>query len=168
MDRTKVSRNELARFIGCSGQTISKYARQPGFPQPDGADKLDAVECIAWWLTQKAPRAKQRELYGKLSGVLGIETNGEAEAEKPASIAEEHERLDLQLKAHKVSKAIGDCVAFADIRSIVGKLASGIREACGQVNDISGRDVLPLFEAAFSRFEAELDEAQEHAGEPGL
>lgn len=163
MDRSRVTRSEFGRLVGVSSQTASKYARLPGFPDPDQNDKIEAFAAICWWVVHKAPRPIQRELHSQLGVALGIAT--EVPEDRPLSIAEETERLDLQLKAHKVLRAVGEAVLFSDIRGIVGRLASAIREACQQVNAASGRDVLPLFEAAFDQFEEELKDAQQEAGE---
>ncbi|MFO0979674.1 MAG: hypothetical protein U0996_24965 [Planctomycetaceae bacterium] len=110
-----------------------------------------------WWLVHRAPKTIRNEVAGQ----LGIEIRSD-----PEDLSIESERLDLRLKAHKVSKAIGDAVSFADIRSIIGDLAREIRQACDKVNAATGRDVLPLFDRAFSSFEESLSAAQESASDP--
>jgi len=103
----------------------------------------------------RAPKKLQRELHADLRASLGLSDDGTATVSDDMS---ESDRLDLQLKAHKVARAVGDCVSFTDIRGIVSKMAANIRQACAGVNAVCGRDVLPLFDEAFDAFEAELDQ----------
>lgn len=152
------SLTEIGRMVGVSANAMATYAKMSGFPEADENGKRPSMPCIAWWLTHKAPEKLQRQLHGELSDSLGIANDGSVAA---ADNMSESDRLDLQLKAHKVAKAVGDAVSFADIRGIVGTLAANIRQACAGVNAATGRDVLPLFDQAFDEFEASLDESIE-------
>ncbi len=156
------SLSELGRVIGVSAQSMSKYAKLGGFPRSTDGDRWEAMPVALWWLQHRAKVKLQREVHSGLSAALGIAGDG---ATLPADQMSQSDQLDLQLKAHKVSRAIGDTVSFSDIRNIVGELASEIRQACASVNAATGRDVLPLFEEAFDRFEASLTDTSLHAGE---
>lgn len=156
------SLSELGRVIGVSAQSMSKYAKLGGFPRATDGDRREAMPVIVWWLQHRAKVKLQRELHTGLSSVLGIAGDGETPA---ADLMSPGDQLDLQLKAHKVARAIGDCVSFTDIRAIVGELASEIRLACASVNVATGRDVLPLFEEAFDKFEESLNQKAIQAGE---
>lgn len=151
------SQAELARMLGVSAQAVSKYSKEPGFPRADRDGLREAVPVFQWWIVNRAPKAIRNEVAGQ----LGLEVQNE-----PEDLSSESEKLDLRLKAHKVSKAIGDVVSFSDVRGIIGDLAREIRQACEKVNAATGRDVLPMFEEAFNRFEESLIHAQESASDP--
>lgn len=154
--KSAFSLTEISRMVGLSAQTLSKYSKQQGFPAAsDKSGKYEALPVIQWWFLNRAPKKLQRELHADLRASLGLTDDGAATVSDDMS---ESDRLDLQLKAHKVSKAVGDCVSFTDIRGIVSKMAANIRQACAGVNAACGRDVLPLFDEAFDEFEAELDQ----------
>ena len=149
------SLTEIGRMLGISAQSMSKYSKEPGFPPETKDGKREAMPCIQWWFEHRAPKKLQRELHADLRKSLGLSDDGTATVSDELS---ESDRLDLQLKSHKVARAIGDCVSFTDIRGIVSKMAANIRQACAGVNAATGRDVLPLFDEAFDEFEAELDQ----------
>lgn len=152
------SLTEIGRMLGVSAQTMSKYSKQPGFPPASDDGKREAMPAIEWWFLHRAPKKMQRQLHAELRASLGLSADGSTPVEPQMS---ESDRLDLALKSHKVSRAIGDCVSFADIRGIVGNLATNIRQACDGVNTATGRDMLPLFDEAFDEFERSLDESIE-------
>ena len=150
------SLTEIGRMIGVSAQSMSKYSRLQGFPAAcDKSGKREAMPVIQWWFLNRAPKRLQRQLHSELRASLGLSDDGTATVSDEMSASD---RLDLALKAHKVARAVGDCVSFADIRAIVSKMAANIRQACAGVNSACGRDVLPLFDEAFNEFEAELDD----------
>lgn len=152
--KSAFSLTEIGRMIGVSAQSMSKYSKLQGFPAADKFGKREAMPVIQWWFLNRAPKKLQRQLHGELRASLGLTDDGSVPVSDDMS---ESDRLDLQLKAHKVSRAIGDCVSFTDIRGIVSKMAANIRQACAGVNAACGRDVLPLFDEAFDEFESLLD-----------
>jgi len=156
------SLSELGRFIGVSAQSMSKYAKLGGFPRATDGDRWAAMPVVVWWLQHRAKVRLQREVHSGLSAALGI---GGDESTPAAELMSESDRLDLQLKSHKVARAIGDCVSFEAIRDVVTLLATDIRQACDSVNAATGRDVLPLFDEAFDRFEQSLADSAIQAGE---
>ncbi len=153
--KSAFSLTEIGRMIGVSAQSMSKYSKLQGFPAADAkTGKYEAMPVIEWWFCHRAPKKMRQQLHAELLASLGLSPDGTAPAAEQMS---ESDRLDLQLKSHKVAKAVGDCVSFADIRAIVGNLATSIRTACAGVNAATGRDVIPLFDEAFDEFEKSLD-----------
>lgn len=155
------SLSELSRIIGVSPQALTKWRRLAGFPEATDGEKREALPVVLWWLEQRASSKIQRDVHSRLAAAIGIAEDGTSAADQMS----ESDRLDLMLKAHKVAKAVGDSVSFADIRAIVAELATEIRQACAGVNAATGRDVLPLFDEAFDRFEQSLNATAIQAGD---
>lgn len=154
--KSAFSLTEISRMLGLSAQTLSKYSKQHGFPEAfDKSGKYEALPVIEWWFCNRAPKKIRRQFHADLRASLGLTDDGSVPVSDEMT---ESDRLDLALKAHKVARAVGDCVSFTDIRGIVSKMAANIRQACAGVNAATGRDVLPLFDEAFDEFEAELDQ----------
>ena len=152
---TAYSLTELGRIVGVSAQAMSKYAKMTGFPGPTADGRWVALPVIRWWLANRAALQTRKSVYTELRDSLGITTEDSA----PPTMTE-MESIELSLKAHKLALAVGDCVRYEDIRHFVTQLANEIRSACESVLTATGRDQLPLFEAAFERFFTSLDEAQ--------
>lgn len=153
--QTAYSLSELGRIVGVSAQAMSKYSKMTGFPEPTSENRWVAIPVIRWWLANRATLPMRKIVYAELRESLGIKTEDSA----PETMTE-MEAIELKLKAHKLALAVGDCVRYEDIRHFVTQLANEIRGACESVLTATGRDQLPLFEAAFERFFVSLDEAQ--------
>ncbi len=143
------SLSELGRFLGVSAQSMSKWSKLAGFPRAADGDRWEALPVFEWWMINKATRAQQRGLLQRLSEVLRMPSPEMAEENQISK----SDRLDLELKEHKLNRMIGDCVSFADVREIVGTLATEIRQACESAKAATGHDVMPMFNAAFDRFD---------------
>ncbi len=158
-----LTQTDLSKLIGVSLSVMNRHTQTSHFPEPfDQTPKGPrwlGPDVLRWYVEHGAPEKYQRELLKALSSRFGVGVD------IPEDYETAKEQLDIRLKAHKVSRAIGDCVSFQDIRHIVGELAREIRNACEKVNAATGRDVSPLFGTAFDNFEHSLREAQSRAVE---
>ena len=146
-----VSLTVLGRVFGVSAQSMSKWSNLSGFPSADGNGWV-AWPVIEWWLINKASRAVQRGLVQQVCEAMKAPSPDFPSDEQMS----ESDRLDLALKEHKLNRLIGDAISFADVREIVGALATEIRQACESAKAATGHDVMPMFNAAFDRFDASL------------
>jgi hypothetical protein len=145
------SLTELGRVLGVSAQSMSKWSKLGGFPLPDG-ERWEAWPVLEWWLIHKASRAVQRGLIQRVCDAIKAPSPDFPSDEQMS----ESDRLDLALKEHKLNRLIGDSVSFADVKEIVGTLATEIRQACESAKAATGHDVMPMFNAAFDRFDESL------------
>lgn len=162
---THVTAPKLAAVMGVSISALRAWRDIASFPRPNKQNELCIRDCMIWYLSNKAPRPIQEQMYSKMGEVLGVKTETAGSAEQPTGKAAKDNSVDEHLKLltlksaqAKYEREYGDLVRIRDVERILRSFMRRVREVLESVQRLTGHPVGPGMEKAIETTMREIQQ----------
>lgn len=168
---THVTAPKLAAIMGVSISALRAWREIASFPRSNKQNELCVRDCMIWYLSNKAPRPIQEQMYSKMGEVLGVKTGTAGSADQPTtkaardSVVDEQLRLlNLKTAQAKYEREFGDLVRIRDVERILRTFMRRVREVLESVQRLTGHPVGPGMEKAIETTMREIQQIKNGGG----